>query len=150
VCGPLAEYDRSARRRRAVAVIRRGHDGNFAGLAMPLEPMVAPIVFDRAAAGECLDPTFRQACVGTFRNGAMIHAVAQDRDGQLTLSPSSQPTYTLRPFRDRTFTIAALSGFRIEFRRTHDGAVDQMIFHQPNGTFVAQRVGPAASLNVEQ
>jgi CubicO group peptidase (beta-lactamase class C family) len=115
-------------------------DGNIASLAMPLEPMVAPIVFDRVAAGECMDPAFRQACVGTFRNGAIIHAVAQDRDGQLTLSPSSQPTYTLRPFRDRTFTIAELSGFRVEFRRTHDGAVDEMIFHQPNGTFIAQRV----------
>jgi len=115
-------------------------DGNIASLAMPLEPMVKPIVFDRVAAGECMDPAFRTACVGTFRHGAFVHAVAQDRDGQLTLSPAGQPTYTLRPFRHRTFSIAELAGFQVEFRRTQDGTVDEMVFHQPNGTFIAQRV----------
>jgi hypothetical protein len=33
-----------------------------------------------------------------------------------------------------------LPGFRVEFRRAADGAVDELIFHQPNGTFLAQRV----------
>ncbi len=115
-------------------------DGNVASLAMPFEPMVKPIVFERVASGECMDPAFRSACVGTFRHGAVIHRIAQDRDGQLTLSPASQPTYTLRPFRDGAFTIAELPGFQLEFRRTHDGTVDEIIFHQPNGTFIAQRV----------
>jgi CubicO group peptidase (beta-lactamase class C family) len=115
-------------------------DGNIASLAMPFEPMVEPIVFARVAAGDCTDPAFRTACIGTFRHGPSLHVVAQDRDGQLTLSPTSQSTYTLRPFRDRTFTTVELPGFQIEFRRTPEGAVDEMIFHQPNGTFSARRV----------
>jgi hypothetical protein len=31
-------------------------------------------------------------------------------------------------------------GFRVEFRLGRDGEVDELFFHQPNGTFVARRV----------
>jgi hypothetical protein len=32
-----------------------------------------------------------------------------------------------------------LEGFRVEFHLGPDGKVDELIFHQPNGTFVARR-----------
>jgi len=39
----------------------------------------------------------------------------------------------------RTFVIDELEGFRVEFLLGPDGKVDEMFFHQPNGTFVARR-----------
>jgi hypothetical protein len=58
------------------------------------------------------------------------------------LKPDYQPAYRLAPEQGRRFRIVELEGFVVEFRG--EGAtVDEMTFHQPNGTFVAQRVEEA-------
>jgi hypothetical protein len=44
-------------------------------------------------------------------------------DGQITLSPTGQPTYVLVPYRDRIFKIKELEGFRVEFERDETGVV---------------------------
>jgi hypothetical protein len=113
-------------------------DGNIASLSAPLEPMVKDIVFARRAAGECLDTVFRERCVGHYKSGVTTHRVTLDPDKQLTLKPDNQPAYRLLPQQGRRFRIAELEGYSIEFR----GAliIDEVIFHQPNGTFVARRV----------
>jgi hypothetical protein len=115
-------------------------EGNIDRLSVPFESMVADIVFTRVAAGDALDPTFRAACVGSYQCGPAKHVVALDANGQLTLSPTNQPTYRLIPYRDRTFTIEELTGFRVEFRCDEAGVVKTIVFHQPNGTFLGQRV----------
>lgn len=69
----------------------------------------------------------------------MVHVVAIDADGELTLSPSGQPTYRLDPYRERVFAIRELKSYRVEFVRDEGGTVTNIIFHQPNGTFQAQR-----------
>jgi CubicO group peptidase (beta-lactamase class C family) len=119
-------------------------EGNIVSLAAPFEPLVRDIVFTRIPAGDCMDPAFRQACIGTFSHGVTAVVVGHDNDGQLTLAVGSQPTWKLRPYQGRTFVIAELEGFRVEFRRYPDGAVDELIFHQPNGTFAARRAEAAA------
>jgi hypothetical protein len=58
-----------------------------------------------------------------------------------------QPTYRLAPYLDRTFKITELEGYRVEFQRGDSGAVDTIVFHQPNGTFSARRI-PADSENL--
>ena len=77
---------------------------------------------------------------GVYRGGVTKHVVALDKDDQLTLSPTGQPTYRLTPYRDRIFAIAELDGFRVEFVDDVAGRPSTIIFHQPNGTFQAQRV----------
>jgi CubicO group peptidase (beta-lactamase class C family) len=114
-------------------------EGNIASLAAPFEPLVKDIVFTRSPAGDCTDPAFRQHCTGTFSHGGTTVVVGQDNDGQLTLTFVSQATYKLRPYQSRTFVIDELEGFRVEFRLSPDGEVDELFFHQPNGTFVARR-----------
>ena len=114
-------------------------EGNIASLAAPFEPLVKDIVFARIAAGDCTNPAFRQHCTGAYRYAAMTVVVAQDSDGQLTLTVGSEPTYKLRPHHSRTFIRDGLEGFRVEFHLGPDGQVDELIFHQPNGTFVARR-----------
>jgi CubicO group peptidase (beta-lactamase class C family) len=113
-------------------------DGNIASLSAQLEPMVADIVFRRAPAGECMDDAFRKACVGRYRHGSAVHLVAQEADGQLTLKPDFQPLYHLRPYQGATFNIVELEGVRMEFRRGADGKIHELIFRQPNGTYIAK------------
>ena len=114
-------------------------EGNIAILSAPLEPFVKDIVFTRIPAGDCVDPAFRKDCIGTFSHGLMTIVVGQDNDGQLTLTVGSQPASKLLPYQARTFAIAELEGFRVEFHRGPDGAVDELIFYQPNEAFAARR-----------
>jgi CubicO group peptidase (beta-lactamase class C family) len=114
-------------------------EGNIASLSAPLEPLVDDIVFIRVASGECRDPNFRKDCVGTFSHGLMTIVVGQEADGQLTLTTASQGTSKLLPYQDRTFTVID-GGFRVEFHRSPDSELNELIIHQPNGTFAARRV----------
>jgi CubicO group peptidase (beta-lactamase class C family) len=115
-------------------------EGNIPSLAVPLEPLVKDIVFTRVAAGDCTNPAFRQHCTGTFiQYGVTTVVVGQDGDGQLTLTVGGQPTCRLRPYWNRTFVIDGLEGCRVDFHLGADGAVDELAFHQPNGTFMARR-----------
>jgi hypothetical protein len=50
-----------------------------------------------------------------------------------------QPAYCLAPEQGRRFRIVELEGFVVEFRG-EGTIIDEVIFHQPNGTFVAERV----------
>jgi CubicO group peptidase (beta-lactamase class C family) len=114
-------------------------EGNIASLAAPFELLVKDIVFTRVAAGDCTTPAFRQRCTGTFSQGMTTVVVGEDSDGQLTLTVGSQPAYKLHPYQGRTFVIDELKGFRVECHLGPNGDVDELIFHQPNGTFVARR-----------
>lgn len=114
-------------------------EGNIASLAAPFEPLVKDIVFTRIPAGDCMSLAFRQRCTGTFSCGATPVVVGQDNDGQLTLKFGSQSAYSLRPCQGRTFVSDALERYRVEFQLGPDGEVEQLLFHQPNGTFVARR-----------
>ena len=114
-------------------------DGNIVSLSAPLEPAVKDIVFARLAAGDCTDPAFSARCVGHFKGGAITHRVTLDSEGRLILKPDHQPVYRLAPENGRRFRIVELEGFIVEFRG-EGMTVDEVIFHQPNGIFVAQRV----------
>ena len=114
-------------------------EGDIVSLSAPLEPMVKDIVFMRLAAGDCTDADFRARCVGSFKGGPTTHRVTLDAEGQLVLKPDHQPAYRLAPQQGRRFRIVELEGFVVEFRG-EGTVVDEVIFHQPNGTFVAKRV----------
>jgi hypothetical protein len=118
-------------------------EGEIVSLSAPLEPMVKDIVFARLAAGDCLDAAFRARCAGTFKGGPTTHRVTLDADGQLVLKPDHQPAYRLIPHQGRRFRIAEAEGFAVEFRG--DRTIDEVIFHQPNGTFTARRVTDEAA-----
>jgi CubicO group peptidase (beta-lactamase class C family) len=114
-------------------------DGNIVSLSTPLEPMVKDVVFERLAAGDCTDVGFRKRCVGQFKSGPTTYLVTITKDAQLVLEPNNQPPYRLAPLQGRRFRIVELEGFVVEFRG-EGAAVDEVIFHQPNGTFVASRL----------
>jgi hypothetical protein len=122
-----------------VVTFTTDRDGNIASLSAQLEVLVSDIVFKRAASGECMDPAFRKLCVGNYTRGDATHVVAEDAEGQLTLKIPFQPLYHLRPYQGATFAIAQLDGYRTEFRRGASGKIEELIYHQPNGTFIAKR-----------
>lgn len=113
-------------------------DGNIVSLSAPLEPAVKDIVFARLAAGDCTDPTFRARCVGEFKRDQAFH-VTLAAQGHLVLKPDNQPAYRLEPLQGRRFRIVELDGFVVEFKGEGE-SITEIIFHQPNGTFVAERV----------
>jgi hypothetical protein len=113
-------------------------DGNIVSLSATLESAVKDIVFARLASGDCVDPAFHARCVGHFKGGAITHRVTLDSEGRLKLQVDRQPAYRLAPEQDRRFRIIELEGLVVEFRG--EAAIDELIFHQPNGVFVAQRV----------
>jgi hypothetical protein len=119
-------------------------DGEIVSLSAPLESMVKDTVFARLAAGECTDPVFREGCVGQFKSGATTHHVTLDTEGQLVLKPTNQPAHRLVPRGGRRFRVAGLEGYFAEFRGAA-AIIDEMILHQPNGTFVAKREGEEGS-----
>lgn len=114
-------------------------EGVIDSVSAPLEPMVADIVFRRVAAGDVMDSQFRALCVGTYSHGSQEIEVVLDAAGSLTLQISKQQTHRLTPLDGRTFELGKLNGYRVEFRRPSDAVVDGIIFHQPNGTFLALR-----------
>jgi CubicO group peptidase (beta-lactamase class C family) len=114
-------------------------DGNVASLSAQLEPMVADIAFMRLPSGDCMDPDYRKARAGRYKYGSITHVVSLQTDGQLTLKPDHQPLYHLRPYQGCIFSIVELEGFRIEFRSGSTRSADELVFHQPDGTFIAQR-----------
>jgi CubicO group peptidase (beta-lactamase class C family) len=114
-------------------------EGNIVSLSTPLEPMVKDIVFERLAAGDCIDLGFRKRCVGHFKSGPTTYRVTIAKDGQLVLEPHYQPVYRLAPLQGRRFRIVELEGFVVEFRG-EGAAIEEMIFHQPNGTVIARRL----------
>ena len=135
----LPEYqDRLLPDRLAITFLT-DREGNIVSLSAPLEPMVRDIVFVRLAAGDCTDAAFRARCVGIFMSGPTTHRVTLGAEGQLVLKPDNQPAYRLAPHHGRRFPIIELEGFGVEFVGEAT-IVDEVIFHQPNGTFVARRV----------
>src|SRR3989337_2873538 len=68
-----------------------------------------------------------------------VATVALQGDSCLTLTVPGQPTYTLVPLQGTSFSIKGMSGYTVEFKRSPAGAVTEVVFYQPNGTFAAKR-----------
>jgi hypothetical protein len=66
--------------------------------------------------------------------------VARLKPDSCTRRPDQARRWAGRPYQNCTFTIKELEGFRVEFQRDEAGVVDTIIFHQPNGTFLARRI----------
>jgi hypothetical protein len=114
-------------------------EGNINRLSALFEPQGPDIFFTRVAGGAGFDPQFLAGCAGTYQGGATRHVVKLEEGGTLTLSPTDQPTYHLVPYADRVFLIKELEGYRVEFWIGEEDKVEKILFHQPNGTFVAER-----------
>jgi len=108
-------------------------------LHIPLEPSVSDIRFTRAPDASMTTRAFLEPLAGEYQISGVVATVALQGDSTLTLTVPGQPTYTLVPLQGTTFSLKGLSGFSVEFKRSAAGAVTEVVFYQPNGTFVAKR-----------
>ena len=113
-------------------------EGNIVSLSAPLEPMVKDIVFTPCG-WRLHRPGFPRAVRRQFQGWRDDASCDAGSEGQLVLKPDHQPAYRLAPQQGRRFRIVELEGFVVEFRG-EGTIVDEVIFHQPNGTFIARRV----------
>jgi CubicO group peptidase (beta-lactamase class C family) len=113
-------------------------DGTIDEAKIPIEPAVDPIVFTRTADEALTSTDYLQQFTGEYALRGQTLTVRLRGDDTLTLTVPGQPTYTLEPTAENSFTLKDQPGFRVEFKMTDETAA-QMVLHQPNGTFTAER-----------
>lgn len=114
-------------------------EGEIARLSLPLEPNVGPIVFTRQPEEQMRERSFLEPLTGEYELGAVTVTVTLQGDDTLILTVPGQRPYELVPTRGLAFDIKTLTGFSVEFKKDAAGAVMELVFYQPNGTFVAKR-----------
>jgi CubicO group peptidase (beta-lactamase class C family) len=117
-------------------------NGDLDRLLVPLEPNVKEIVFTRRAEKGMRERSFLEPLTGEYTLGAQTVTVTLQGEDTLILSVPGQRPYELAPRKGTTFDIKGLTGFSVEFKKDAAGAVTEVVFYQPNGTFVAQRKQP--------
>lgn len=111
--------------------------GEIGSLSAPLEPNVKDIVFTRR--GEKKERAELEPLVGEYALGATTVKVELQKDDKLTLTLPGQPTYELAPTKGLGFDIKGLNGYSVEFKKDDADRIVEMVFFQPNGTFVAKK-----------
>ena len=114
--------------------------GHIDRLAIPFEPAVDDIVFSRVSDESMRQREFLEPLVGKYVLGTATITVAFKDDRTLTLTVPGQPTYELVPRRDTLFNLKGLNGYSVTFKYDASKAIHEVVFFQPNGTFVATRV----------
>lgn len=113
--------------------------GDVESLSAPFETSLKPIIFTRLADRAMLDPKFLEPLAGQYQIGPVTATVSLQGDKGLTLTMPGQPVYELVPVKDLRFNVKGLTGFSLEFKKDAAGLAAEVIFYQPNGTFVAKR-----------
>jgi CubicO group peptidase (beta-lactamase class C family) len=118
-----------------------GLDGEIAALSAQMVPTEEAFVFVRLGDEKLSDPNYLKKLVGEFAIESQPVKFAMSGP-VLTATLPGQPVYELEPTRNNTFRIKTLPGFTIQFVPGEGGAFNEAKFVQPNGVFVAKRVGP--------
>ena len=111
-------------------------DGDIDSIAIPLEPGAPEIIFTRTE--QKLPREALLPLAGDYVLGATTVSVAV-REEELQLTVPGQPAYTLVRQKDLKFAIKGLSGFSVEFHKEPGGQVNELVFFQPDGTFIGKR-----------
>jgi len=114
--------------------------GDVDRVSAPLEASVAEIVFTRKPPASMFEPAFLKSFVGDYDLMGTTVRIALRGDRTLTVTVPAQPTYDLEPYQGSEFDFKALPGYSVRFV-LKEGKVSEAIFIQPNGTFLARRMG---------
>jgi hypothetical protein len=102
--------------------------GEVSGVAVPIEPLVEPTVFARAAPAEMLDPMFLAEFVGSYEIAGIETRVRLRDDGVLQTVRLGEAR-ELVPVRGTLFRVKEQAGMSVEFLRDAGGRVDRMAVH---------------------
>jgi len=118
-----------------------GVDGEIASLSAQMVPTEEAFVFVRLGDEQLTDPVYLKNLVGEFAIDSQPVKFAMS-GATLTAILPGQPVYELEPTRNNSFRIKSLPGFTIQFVPGEGGVFNEAKFVQPNGVFVAKRIGP--------
>ena len=113
--------------------------GDIDSFSVPFESSVHEIVFTRAPDRSVLNKSTLEPLAGQYQLGPAVATVALRGDNAITLVLAGQPPYELVPTGGLKFLIKGMTGYSVEFKKGDGNSVDQMVFYQPNGTFLAKR-----------
>jgi len=113
--------------------------GDIDSFSAPLESSVHEIVFTRAADRSVLRKEVLAPLAGEYQLGPATATIALRGDNAITLTLPGQPAYELVPTGGLKFLISGMTGYSVEFKKSSGATVDELVFYQPNGTFVAKR-----------
>ena len=103
-------------------------EGEVQGVAVPIEPNVAPVVFEREPPPQMLERAFLERFVGTYEIGGIEAQVVLREDSVLQLVQIGRVS-DLLPVRGTLFRIKGLTGVSVEFLAGPDGRVDRLAMH---------------------
>ena len=113
--------------------------GDIDTLSVLLEPNVKPIVFTRRADAAMRTKAFLEPLTGQYQVGPQTVTIQLRGEDTLLLLLPGQPARELIPAHGTTFDVQGLAGFSVEFKKDSSGAVTEIVFYQPNGTFAGKR-----------
>lgn len=114
--------------------------GKVATFSAPLEPSVAPIVFNRAPDKSMTDKAFLEKFVGAYELMSMRLNVALKGDNTLTAQLQGQPELELEPYQGTQFKLKTMTGSTVEFVLNEDGTVGKLLLNQGGAVFEAKRL----------
>lgn len=115
--------------------------GDIDAVVVPFEPSVDPIAFTRQPDRRLLDPAYLQQFIGRYALANDTATVAV-QGSSLVLQLRGQPPFVLEPDRGTEFNLKGLAGYSVEFVMDSSNRVTELKLKQPNGVYVARRVGP--------
>jgi CubicO group peptidase (beta-lactamase class C family) len=118
---------------------RTNNGGELEGFSATLEGGIKPIEFKRADDGFKVDKITLDKYVGEYAIGEIVSRIYIKNDKTLFLFVPGQPEYELAPAGADTFKLIIVEGFKIQFTKADNGAINGLLFIQPNGTFRATR-----------
>jgi CubicO group peptidase (beta-lactamase class C family) len=113
-------------------------EGEIAGIAVPLEPNVAPIVFARQPPVEMSDPAFLGRFVGTYEVDGIDVQIVLREDNTLQWVQLGRAR-DLIPVRGMLFRIRDLTGVSVEFLAGKDGTIDRLALHSGSSTIAPRK-----------
>ena len=113
--------------------------GEISGLAVKFEAALDPLEFKHTPVGIEVDIATLQKYVGEYElSGTTIKVFIKGED-TLYLFVPGQPEYELFATAKHKFSIKSLEGYSVLFSEGEGGAIGEVAFIQPNGTFKATR-----------
>ena len=111
--------------------------GRITQVAIPFEPMVKPINFERIAEPRMRERDFLAPFAGTYTLPNMTLIVTLQGDHMLVLGYVGQPSSELLPLHGTLFAIKGQSGITVEFKSSAQ-ATELLLMH-PGGIWTAKK-----------
>lgn len=116
-----------------------GESGEIqSALVSGMEAGLKPLEFTRQATALKISKEELEKYTGEFTLAGVVAKVYLKGETLFLFVPG-QPEYELLFTGDHKFAIKILAGYKLEFLPTSSGAIDEVSFVQPNGTFKATR-----------